>query len=60
MAEEFEFIGYLPSGTTRVKKISGTIQEVLTQLAQRNLTMRKIVKESWYDDGINMEVIILV
>ena len=56
---EMEFTLNLPSGATGVKKIAGTIQEVLTQLANLAVTRKKVVKNSWYDDGINMEVIII-
>ena len=57
MTVEIEFIAYLPTTAITIKKIAGTIQEVLTQLSQMKLRMSHVVETSWVDDGTNLEVV---
>lgn len=56
MANEFEFVGYGPSGAVEIKKLGGTISEVLQQLADRRITAKNLI--SWYDDDTNAEAVI--
>ena len=52
MAEqEFEFTGYLPSGSSQWQFRRGTIQEVLNTLSTLNIKAEQIVY--WSDDGTN-------
>ena len=59
MADIFDFTAYLPTGAIDIRKIAGTIQEVLIQLANLGITMNKVVKDSWYDDGTNLEIVVM-
>ncbi len=50
---KIDFSALMPSSSSKMQKIKGSIQEVLDRLQKLNITARKLTYYS--DDGVNAE-----